>query len=1345
MKNGFIKSGNCQTVLLLVFLLQLSVICRGQGAIFGHYTDKDGLAHNSLRQIVQDENGYLWLATFGGVCRFDGISFKTYSSGSKESYLPNDDVTGLVYDSVRNSLWIGTDDGLVQLNTENDSVKLFNTGSALQSNDIRTLYMDTRNNLWIGTKSSGIYVYSAQGNFHHIYTSEISYIKTIHRDTKGRLWIGSTSSGIAKIEFGENFKIKHYAVYQDSLNFYPDKQAPLVYFFHESEGKIYAGTRIGLFRFDEELNDFQLLKPLGQKEENDFRDYYRCITRSSDGSVWVGTYAGIFKARHIENILAHNYDHFYHEERYQNSLTNNLIADIFQDRSGVIWVATENGLDKYDPYINQFRTINNELFYKLKTNATTCFSETFDNKLIIGNILNGIILKDKDNYSHILDEDIQVSSITSADGIHFWIGTWKGELVYYNYRNNTFKKYKSGLYNTPFISLHHITENEILIGTNGNGLIVFNRKTEQFSSSDDLIDYDFPKNINLIVKSSDDGYWIGTDDGLLRLDPGNKSVIQFTAGTKSGKNLSHNSIKAITEDKNRNIWVATRQGICKIPYSREGHFDIVQEEGLEQEWATDIAIDRENNVWFNINNNKLIRYIPEEKKITRFSIHNGIRSNIHSKRGFYYWNDSLIFVGGIYEIMYFNPSGLKVFKATAQPTLSELKINNKIVKTGSRVNGQVVLNREIPYSKEISLKNKNNNFSIAFFSSNYVNLNDRKYRYQLKPFENEWIELNRKHTPVVQYTNVFSGKYEFMVCSKNADGEWSEPTILNIKVAPPFWISYIALVLYILFITGIVFFWRRFTVNRLALKNELLLEKVKREKEEKLLQEKLRFFTNISHELKTPLTLILGPAKQLLSFMSNPELQERHNLIFQNATRLLTLVNQLLDFRKAEAGTLKLKVSETDILNYTRNIFRLFKPMAEEKSIQYEFGSGVTDIRGWIDRDKYDKILYNLLSNAFKYTRSKGKISVSLVVPDGKPEFVRISVKDNGKGIPKEYTEKIFQRFYQIPDKEFSNTGTGIGLSLVKTLVSVHKGEIRLESEPEKGTRFIFEIPVNRNFYEEHEIFAFQERKPKLPEFTSQEISVKPGVNTHPKLLIIEDNSELRNFILSIFSSSYYVIEAADGLEGLKQARENQPEIVIADVMMERMDGFEFCRELKTDSEISHIPVVLLTALGTDLNRKIGYRLGADDYISKPFDPSLLKVRIDSLINNRNRLKDKYHNDTNVNLHILSNSAADDNLLEKMQGIIEENLSNPSLKLKFLCEQLNMSQSKLYKKLGAISSLTPNEFIQTFRLKHAAQLLKNKELSVSEIAYSVGFNDPLYFSKCFRKQFNVSPTDYRKN
>ncbi len=539
----------------------------------------------------------------------------------------------------------------------------------------------------------------------------------------------------------------------------------------------------------------------------------------------------------------------------------------------------------------------------------------------------------------------------------------------------------------------------------------------------------------------------------------------------------------------------------------------------------------------------------------------------------------------------------------------------------------------------------------------------------------------------------------------------------------------------------------------------MLVEKVKRDKEEKFNQERLRFYTNISHELRTPLTLIMGPTKELISSdKPNSENARLHQLILNNSQRLLSLVNQLLDFRKSLHQGMKLKVTKTNLVEIIESNIEAFAYLANEKHIHVDFKTSERKLKGWFDLEKLDIILFNILSNAYKYTPEYGFISMELRTSEAnnnlQTQHAELKISNTGKGIPKNLHEKVFERFYQVSDdatKTNITTGTGIGLALVKNMVELHHGKITLESNPGKSTVFSIYLPINKANYSDQEVFDFtrdaDRRTKELIKTVDarNEDSVYDKKDTErKKILIVEDNQELRDYLVRFLSKHYKVYSATDGQEGLERSKEKNPDLVISDVMMDNMDGLQFCKTLKSTSEISHIPVILITALASVENKMQGYKSGADDYITKPFEPELLKIRIHSVLENMSKLKAEFGKNETLNSKELTISKIDEEFLNKVIELVNQNIDNANFDIEQFSRSLGVSSSQLYRKIKGVAGVSPNEFIRTYRLRQAAKMIIETDFSISEIAYKVGFNDSLYFSKCFKKQFGVTPSKYLK-
>lgn len=1322
------------------FVFLFSAFCSwGQELRFDHYSSEKGLSHNSIRSIIQDKQGFLWFATFGGVNRFDGVDFSAFTSDPNNSnYIQDDDITQLVIDDEDN-MWIGTSNGLTCLNLPTSKFKTFHPDSSQNNqicgNKIRALHIDRSKRIWVGTKHNGLCYYDTKTKlFHKVELNQEEYIRSITQTKDNKIWVGTYGSGIYSFDIDEEGELTN-LTHVEMKNGESKSLNNIVYFLYEDHKfDLFAGTRPGLYKLNKVSGEFELLK-----QKDVATDFFRCISRGPNNFYWVGTTNGLIKCSLLEDIPLNAYERYNTDLSYNKSLANNYISCLCFDQSGVLWIGTENGVEKYDPYDNQFKMTRIEGSLGKNIPIVSSFGKTYDGNTLIGTHANGIHLKKGKNISLISSEELRIVSIYSTDGKVFYCGLWDGRVAKFDYLSSKIEILEVGIKDVPIFSILKNSEDGLLIGSNGEGLIDYNITTKKHHQIEpEILGH---QDINKIVQSNSGLIWLATEEGIFRYNPKTKTLKNYRYHENSSKGLSNDKIKDIIIDERGTVWASTRHGLNYYDPLPDDFVTINEPKGLKDIWVTDMAIDSIGQLWLNMNFNQIGKYIPQKKKLYVFSVNNGVRSNIYNKRGFLFSDKKHIYLGGENSLISFNPSDLKENTYSPAPLISDFRVQNKSVLPGDTINGQVILRKDINDSRQVDLHYMNRMFSITFSSSSYVDERQNKFQYMLEGFDKDWIDV-RSNSRTVQYTNLYPDKYIFKIRAANNNGYWSDISAYKINILPPFWLTYKAFMLYLLILAFTVYFVRRQLKNRYNLKQELLLEKVKRERDEKLTNEKLRFFTNISHDLRTPISLILGPAKQLMEEGKGNDYQKsRINLILQNSSRLLYLVNQLLDFRKAQAGELQLKVSKTDILLYTQNTFQSFESFAQNKQITFNMICEEKEIHGWIDQDKYDKILYNLLSNAIKFTGKYGNVDLYVGIRGSDPKNLIIEVSDDGIGIPIESQKKIFSRFYQAKNGKADNTGSGIGLSLVKSLVKLHKAKIEVQSAPSKGSLFALEIPIERSYYEEDEVFDYELKKSdNFPVFSPKVNEASPATHLKEKILIVEDNAELRKFVAEYLSDYFKVYEAENGEEGLRICRQMKPILCVADVMMPIMDGFRFCSELKNDESISHIPVILLTALSDNENKIKGYKLGADAYLVKPFDPSLLKSRIDNIIKARLELKEKFSDDVESDVNVLAHSPIDEDFMKKIISFIEEKIGEPELSASLLCSEMGMSSSKLYRKVKELTDLAPNEFIRTIRLKKSAQLLKQKRYNVSEVATMVGFNDPLYFSRCFKKQFGFPPS-----
>ncbi|MGM8360595.1 hybrid sensor histidine kinase/response regulator transcription factor [Flavobacterium sp. ARAG 55.4] len=1334
--------------LFIVFILFTCLPVLGQNIKFEHYNENNGLSYNSVRHIVQDEHGFMWLGTFFGLNRFDGYQFKTYmSSEFGKNKIYNDDITALELDKDANNLWIGTRKGLTLYQMDKNVFRTFfnekNNFNSLPEDEIRSVLVDKFKKVWVGTMNQGLAIYYPNTQrFSRVNLKGFNYIKEIFEDKKGNIWVGSFGTGsVAKIILGAKGEIIKTTAYTLSIPNSNQKNPYINFIYEDDKSDIFVGTREGLYKLNKSKNTFENLYINDAILRNKLGPYFIAIAQAPDGKYWLGTLGGLLVCNQLEDVATGKFQRYFSKLTDENSLVGNIVNSLYFDKSGVLWVGTEDGLDKYNPYGNQFK-INKDisLYNDNQKPNLRGFAKTYDGNVIAATRYNGLFISRDKSFAPLHNSKNDIASVYSADGKIVYCGLWNGKVLVYNYVSNSSKIIDVGIKNSPIISFLVVDENSLVVGSFGEGAVILDSETLEIKVPKGVLLPDFQ--INKIKEDRFGHLWFATETGVVKYNLKTKAVKVYLKGDDEKIGLPANHVSDILIDTNGDIWVATVKGIGIYDAEKDNFIPILEPRELYGKWITDLEMDNDGYLWLNINNNSVARYKRKSKKINIYYVDSGNRLDVFSSKGFYSLNHSTIYLGGKNGIIYFSTDNIKENKISPPPVITEFKVQNEEVFPGVEINGQIPFSKDINTDKKIELNYNNRNFSVQFSAPSYTNERLNKFQYILEGFDKEWITTS-SDARTIQYTNLNPAEYVFKIRAQNSDGIWSKTTAYNITILPPFWTNTKIFLLVIMILSVSSYYIRKEIKSRIKLRQALLLERVKRDSDERLSNEKLEFFTNISHELRTPLTLILGPSKQLLEQKEASDYDKtKLYLIYQNAARLLLLVNQILDFRKAQSGELKLKVSKTEIVANTQTVFDSFTQLAQEKDINFHFNCENESLEGWIDIDKYHKILYNLLSNALKFTNNYGNVDLYIGTKEenGITQLI-IEVSDDGVGIPVESQEKIFSRFYQVKTSKKNNTGSGIGLSLVISLIEVHRGQLRLKSAPAKGSVFTVELPIDKSSYKKSEVFDIEYKEPEIT-YTAIDKTKKTNQSAELRqpILIIEDNAELRYFISDYLSEFYKVYQAENGDEGLNLCRKIKPALCVVDAMMPVMGGFQFVEALKSDENISHTALIMLTALSENEDKMKGYSLGVDGYMVKPFDPSLLKTRIDNIIKTRSELKQKFSGEIETDVSTLTHSQLDIDLISKITGLIEQNISDTELTTNFLCSELGMSSSKLYRKIKQLTDLSPNEFIRTVRLKKAAQLLKLKTHNVSEVADQVGFNDPLYFSRCFKKQFGYSPS-----
>ena len=841
--------------------------------------------------------------------------------------------------------------------------------------------------------------------------------------------------------------------------------------------------------------------------------------------------------------------------------------------------------------------------------------------------------------------------------------------------------------------------------------------------------------------------WVATEGGgVTRLQRTGKSSPEFIPKHYNHINGKPNSlindlVLTMCEDETHKIWIGTNSGLCRLDPKTDQFVRFSVAYGFPDDLIMGLLTDGKGHIL--VSHKKGLSCMDIRSFAFRtYNRYDGLQGNEFTQNAFYRNPQTgELFFGGTNGLNAFFPDQIKLTTAKPAVVFTGLKIMNQPIDPGSTYNRRVVLQNSLLTTDELTLTWEDMNFSIGFSSLNYENPYGCRYRYKLVGLDKDWMYTDAL-VHEATFTHLPAGKYKLQVEAANSDGLWSEKAaVLNLVILPPWWWSWWTKLIYfsILMVLGWLIY--RYLRTRIEFRNRLMLERLKNEKNEELMNMKLQFFTEISHEFRTPLTLIIDPLEQLLEGKTDAE-QTRyyHQLMNRNAKQLLELINQLLDFRKLQSGSLAPKFVSADIVAFARDLLTSFEHRAREQHITFAFQPAQPTILVDFDTDKIQKVLNNLMANALKFTPAYGKITVRIQQQESN---VLIEVQDTGRGIAAEHQARIFDAFYQVEGPSTTSQGSGIGLALTQELVLMHEGTIQVESAPGEGACFRIFLPLKQR-----EVFEISEQLPvttDVRETISSRQKTVVNQNELPLLLVVDDNEDIREYISLNFASQYRVQTAKDGLEGFNKAVESIPDIIVSDIMMPGVDGIEFCRRIKTDEHTSHIPVILLTARQSDESRIEGYETGADAYITKPFNRKVLETRMANLLQQRLKLRELFGDGSAVEIKRVAVNVTDESFLNKVIQVLTENMENPAFDQEQLAEQLHMSQSQLYRKIKALTNRSVHDFVVTLRMNKARELLLAGELSIAEVGYQVGYSQPTNFTRTFTKQFGLSPTKYLEN
>lgn len=1346
-------------------LFHLSFIWAQNPTAFRHINKQNGLSQNSVFAIAQDGDGFMWFGTRDGLNKYDGYRMIVYRhQPDNPKSIIFDDIRALYYDEVDSVLWIGTLGGLSRyvadreefVNYPNPDVPLSPKMGA-----IRCVYRDSKNRLWAGSDRGLFQYHPAQDRFFYMWRganslpeSQVGDVKAIYEDRDNQLWIGSNTGLYQMIEETDPPSFNRMLGPQSDVKLNDQHIKTLN---EDQVGNLWIGTHAaGMHCWNRKTNQVESFQRQSENRLSLSHNNIRSVAASPQGDLWVGTFVGL----NVYLPSKKQFRRFLHEDVNAHSLSSSSVRSVFFDKRGSLWVGTYyGGVEFWDKESNRFQNYQRQAIGScISHNVVSSFIEDEKGNLWIGTEGGGLNYFDRsqslftaykveDPGSHISGNNVKT---LLQDGDSLWIGTFAQGLNLLNLQTQRFQHFKAAPASPSSLSQNNVysllkEDSRLWIATYGGGLNILNLEDKSVevyphSANDSLTPCS--NYTRVLFKDADGQIWLGTDAGLEKIqfdDTGKLRFVHFLPGIKIY------SLKA--SSKGTLLVGSYSNGLFELDKEGKVLENYTEADGLPGHTIFGILVDNSGKIWLSTNNG-LARFERTGRSFSTYNYSDGLENLEFNFNAYAKTRKGEFLFGGTNGFTLFDPEDININTFVPPVVFTELKSFNQPVRVHDETK---LLDKAINLTQSLTFKYNQANFTLSFAALDYFNPANNRYTYMLEGLDKDW--KSAKGQTEVSYTIQRPGKYTFRLKGANSDGIWnSQERQLQICVLPPPWLSWWAYMLYGLFAMLVYMGVVRFV----KLRHRFQLEKVEKEKQKELHQSKLRFFTNIAHEFRTPLTLIIGPLEDLTRRQESSGPVQRQLLSIEaNAHRLLRLVNQLLNFRKLEAEHEGMQVAEGNFARFIEEIYLSFRENARLRKIDYTFCADEKQINLWYDRDKMEKVCYNLLSNAFKFTPDGGQIAVSIWQEE---KAVCLEIKDNGKGIPEPLQAQIFKRFFEKEATfEHSFKGSGIGLAVSRQLVEMHHGTIQVESEPGKGAGFLVRIPTGKKHFKKDEIMLGFKDSEDISKYSTHvlpapvhEESLEKGANESPNnvleksplLLIVEDNQQVKNYIQQVFANDYRLITASNGEEGFFKATENLPDLILSDIMMPKMDGISFCSKIKTHVETSHIPVILLTARTAFIYKLEGLETGADDYITKPFSPEELKLRVRNILQARTRMREKFTKTLKLEPKEVTLTSTDETFLEKAIQLVENNMDNTAFSVEDFAFEMAVSRALLFTKIKAVTDLTPNNFIKTLRMKRAAQLLKQQKLGVAEVAYQVGFRDSRYFSKTFRKQFGKTPTEY---
>lgn len=1313
-----------------------------------------GLSQSSVYKIIQDKQGFLWFATGDGLNRYDGHNFKIYRNDpSDPTTLSGSEIFTVAQDDEGN-LWVGTrNSGLNKIELATGKITRITKGPGgqdLSNSNIPSILNIGKGRMGVAVLGVGYLVYDIRTN--QVISAESEWKNTIVKEvvrlfkhSSGTVWMGTRTGYLVS-----QLNAHSFIPYQFGAN--NNRVRAL---FETKNGDILVGTDgRGIYRFTPKTQQFKVVfyqasDPLSRQ------NIVTSIAKDALQNLWIGTDNGVYK---LNGEDFKSYTNIPSNPDPELGLSSNSVMSLFTDANQNTWVGTwEAGLNIsffQKPRFAVLRYKPNTLQGLLSNKVSTLLADGDKGVWVGSNVGLSYFNHKSGQVTHYLQsassnklnstETYDVNFIHPSGDGGVWVGLWgKGINLFTKERQLKDYPFKPGVREANFNTLENFNS-EFLLGTQGMGVVAFNPMTKQYRVPfAELGKKNFlNKSIAAIRVLNGKEIWVGTVGfGLYVFDVSNRKLRHYVKSTEIGA-LSYNHVNKIYQDRQKRIWVMTQGGgLNQYLGAGKGFKVFTVNNGLGSNSLRGMVEDAKGDMWFSTNGG-ISKMDGKTLKFVNFEEADGLQGKEFMTNAVAKNSQNWLFFGGVNGLNYLKSDSLRMRLDVPPVYFTKLKIFNKEVEAGE---DNSPLRVDILSTKHLVLQPNQSVFSLDFVALEYQRPKNNRYAYYLEGFENEWNVVGTQRT--VTYTNLSPGDYIFKVKASNSDGIWAEkPYELKITVLPPWYRTWWAYVLYVVLLAAVIYAFIREVQVREAFRTDLRLKEIEKERIQELEQVKTHFFTNISHELRTPLTLITSPLEKY--FLSNASLNKdqktKINSIYQNAQKLLRLINQLLDLSKIESGNVQPVVEKHDLVRQLHSIKQSFDAYAQQKQIKLKWDAPVESMFVYYDADIIEKCVTNLLSNAFKFTPEDGIIGIRLElhkVYKGASESINrvsIHVSDTGKGISAEHRQHIFDRFYQIPEK-VDRVGTGVGLSLCKELIEVHRGSIEVQSDLGAGSDFKIQFPVTLEAFDPAWVKSGSK---EVKELQSQLVDSAQVIQQEKQiLLIVEDHAEMRAFIREIFEGTFQVIEADRGETGLEMALTYLPDVVITDWMMPGMSGVNLCKQIRKNAKTSHIPVVILTSKSSQESQIEGMQSGADDFISKPFHADILELRVAKLLEAKERLRKSWQ-DSVLNQDLQQAFVFEDEFLSKATQVVIEHLEEADFDVEHLEQAMDMSKMQLYRKLKMLTSLAGNEFIRSIRLQQARLLLEKGSLNVSEVAYQVGFNDPAYFTRAFKKQYGHSPKTF---